>query len=98
MILYVYKSFKEQNLLEPENLIIPVFQFPKKMQSLLINGKSFNIYIFKSIPSQEVIDEYGLVKSVVLDRLNDNDETILDDLKALMLHKSNTFWKALAII
>ena len=98
MILYVYKSFKEQNLLEPENLIIPVFSFPEKLQSLLKNSKSFNIYIFKNIPSQEVIDEYGLEKSVVLDRLNDNDETILDDLKALMLHKSNTFWKALAII
>ena len=44
------------------------------------------------------IDEFNLEKSVVLDKLNEKDENILIDLKALMLHESNTFWKALAII
>ena len=98
MVLYVYKSYQEHGLITPDDLIIPVFPFPKPMHSLLKDGKTFNIYIFKSIPTQEVIDEFNLEKSVVLDKLNEKDENILIDLKALMLHESNTFWKALAII
>ena len=89
MKFYVFKS-KENSLFKPEGLVFEPFLFPKSTKLLPENDRPF-IYIFEQQPSQNIISEYNLEKSVELDEYNSLDE-LKNDLRKIDL------WRVIALL
>lgn len=87
---YVYKSYNLTSLFQPNDLALEPFSFPKSCKSFLNNNVLPLIYIFNNIPSNEIIEEYKLEKSLEIDEVKD-----LQDLKNF-LHQTS-IWKIIAM-
>lgn len=90
MTFYFYKSYDTASIFKPENLVIEPFLFPKSCKKFLGNEETPLIYIFDEIPSKEIIEEYKLKESLIMEEYES-----LDELKK-ELHKVKT-WELIAM-